>query len=186
MAFARINFDFNKYIKYSNFQHFTEKGLEYGHEFLNSQRSFMKNLIFAMALTVVSFGAFAESRFEDSAGLGACGGEVQLRSYEDQNRGGTSYALKFNGVSNCSNVRLSTGKSYKLTDGNGNFQDKSFTLSDDAVYQAKSGGLSITVESNKGSTRSDVSVHIRDTYSPAPRPMPVPQEQPDYQSSGWN
>ena len=140
----------------------------------------MKNLFFALAVTMISVGAFADSRLEDSAGFSRCGGEVQLRSFPDANRGGSSYALKFNGVSKCSNVRLSTGKSYKLT-SEGGFQDKSFTLSDEAVNEAKSyRGLVVTVESNSGSTSEEVSVRIQERQVPAPQPTP------DYESTGWN
>jgi hypothetical protein len=121
----------------------------------------MKNLFFALVLALVSFGAFAESYLTDSAYLQSCGGRVELRSYVD-NRGYTAYSLKFVGVSQCSNVVLYGGKSYKLTDRNGNYQDKTFTLSDDSVSQAKSYyGLNIIVRSNSFSTADQVSVRVR-------------------------
>lgn len=149
----------------------------------------MKKLFFGIALAMMSIGAFAESYLEDSARLYECGGIVELRSYEEQ--GSSKYALKFIGVEKCSNVRLGTGKSYKLTDKDGNFQTRSFTLSNEAVSSARF-GLSVLVESNSGSTSDSVSVTIRDRQ-PAPRPYQEPRQVPrqvpqqqQYESAEWN
>jgi hypothetical protein len=144
----------------------------------------MKKVIFGLALSLMSVAAFADSYLEDSARLYNCGGTVELRSYD--NNGQQSYALKFINVDSCSNIRLSNGKSYKLTNKSGQFEDKSFTLSNDAVAEARR-GLGVLIESNSGSTADEVSVHIRGRQ-PAPRPRPEtrPTPQPEYEPSEWN
>lgn len=145
----------------------------------------MKKVFFGIALSVFSLSVFADSYLEDSARLYNCGGVVELRSSE--NNGQTSYALKFVGVDSCSNIRLSNGKSYKLTNKSGRFEDRSFTLSNDAVSEARR-GLGVLIESNSGSTSDEVSVHIRgrQTQQPRPRPDTRPAPQPEYEPSEWN
>lgn len=142
----------------------------------------------SLAVLVISFSTFADSRIEDAVRLSNCGGSVELRSHIDGN-GEERFSLQFRGVERCSNVRLSSGKDYKLTDSNGNFQDKNFTLSNEAISAAKYGGLGVIIESNKGSTRDDVIVNVR-RQAPAPLPQPIPEpRQPDVviidNSTGW-
>lgn len=121
----------------------------------------MKLAFFAI-LATLSLSVFADSRLEDSTGLYDCGGHVELRSYKNQ--GQTRYAIEFENVEKCSNVRIvATGKNYKITNKNGQFQKKvNYTLSNDAVSVARrSSGLRIIVESNSGATRDDVTVFLR-------------------------
>jgi hypothetical protein len=132
----------------------------------------MKSLLIALSLSVMSFSSFADSILVDSARLQNCGGEVQLRSSID-GQGVERYALKFIGVQKCSNIELASGKSYKLTQ-DGQFQDRSFTLSNESVQMARY-GLGVNVTSNSGSTSDNVLVQIR-----------TAQPQPEYESSEWN
>ena len=118
----------------------------------------MKNLFLGLALSIMSLGVFAASQFEDSARLNDCGGTVELRSYKENGR--NKYALKFVGVKKCSNVRLATGENYKLTNKDGEFETKSFTLSNKAVDQAYY-RLGVEIESNSGKTYDSVSVKLR-------------------------
>ena len=140
----------------------------------------MKSLL-AFAVLAVSFSSFADSRLEDRATLLDCGGKVELRSYV--NDGEERFALQFDGVELCSNVVLSTGKSYKLTDKKGNFLDKNITLSDEAVHAAKYGRLGITVKSGSGKHADLVSVRIKPQYV-APRTTTTHTEV-EYESSEW-
>lgn len=139
----------------------------------------MKKAFFGIALSVLSLSVFADSYLEDSARLNNCGGVVELRSYD--NNGQQAYALKFINVDSCSNIRLSTGKSYKLTNKSGRFEDRTFTLSNDAVEEARY-GLGVLIESNSGSTSDEVSVHIRGRRQ---APSNYPSE-PQYEPSEWN
>lgn len=144
----------------------------------------MKNIFLGLALTL-SFSAFADSVVVDTARLNNCGGHVELRSYVS-NSGEQKYSLQFEGVKSCSNVRLSSGKDYKLTDKNGKFvESKNITLSDDAVSAARTRrGLGVIVESNKGSTVDAVAVQIE--RAPAPvQPTPAPSNE-NYEPTGWN
>jgi hypothetical protein len=146
-------------------------------------RSFMKNVFLGLALTL-SFSAFAESVIVDVARLDNCGGRVELRSYESQ--GEEKFALQFEGVKSCSNVRLSSGKDYKLTDKNGKFvESKNITLSDEAVSAARSRrGLGVIVESNKGSTVDAVAVQIES--APVSIPSSPSSSSEEYEPTGWN
>jgi hypothetical protein len=85
-------------------------------------------------------------RFIQSLGLGACGGKMELYK---QTSGRLS--VKFIGVKNCSNFIINqTQESYKLTDGEGDFQTRNFTLSNNASRYYK---LDLTLKSNSGNTR---------------------------------
>lgn len=144
----------------------------------------MKNVFLGLALTL-SFSAFAESVIVDVARLDNCGGRVELRSYES-NSGEQKYALQFEGVKSCSNVRLSSGKDYKLTDKNGKFvESKNITLSDEAISAARSRrGLGVIVESNKGATVDAVAVQIES--APVSIPSVPSSSSEEYEPAGWN
>ncbi len=136
----------------------------------------MKTLFVGLLLSVASL-AMAESTLEDSAALYDCAGSVELRSYENQ--GKTRYSLKFIGVKFCSDVNLESGEKYELTDRSGRFEKiKTFTLSDNAVATAKRGnGLQITVKSNSGAHREQVTVRIKGYNTQAPT---------TYEPQEWN
>ena len=148
----------------------------------------MKNVFFGLAL-MMSFSVFAESVVEDSARFPQCGGKVELRSHIGS-QGEERFALQFIGVKKCSNVRLSTGEDYKLTDKHGKFEgSKNISISDDAAKAARrSRGLSITIESNTGATSEEVVVLVR-RQAPIPAPTPAPAPAPaqeEYEPSEWN
>ncbi len=137
----------------------------------------MKTVLIGLLLSLASLSAIADSYLEDSSRLSDCAGSVELRRYVNQ--GVTRYSLKFIGVNQCSNVILESGESYELTDRSGRFEHiKTFTLSDAAVATARRGnGLQVTVRSNSGAHRDQVTVRIKGYYSaPAPAPTYEPQE----------
>jgi len=145
----------------------------------------MKNVFLGFAL-MLSFSAFADSIVEDSARLTSCEGKVELRSHIGS-EGEIRYSLQLIGVKNCSNVRLSVGKDYKLTDKDGNFaESKNFTLSNEAIEAAHSAhGLGVLVESNNGHTKDEVAVKLSAPVQPAPAPAPAPARDYEYESSEW-
>ncbi len=147
----------------------------------------MKKFI-ALALLALSFSSFASSLLEDSQDLRSCGGVVELKSYIE-NDGQEKFALQFESVSACSNVILSNGKSYKLTDKSGRYLNKNITLSQDAVAAAKSyAGLGLTLSSNTGSHSEAFVVRVSrsaPTSAPASIPRSAPAPEQDYGSQGW-
>lgn len=139
----------------------------------------MKFGLLGLALTL-SFSVFASSVLEDQEYLSNCGGSVELRSHID-GQGQERFALQFRGVSKCSNVILSSGESYKLTDGQGNFQDRNYTLSNEASEAAKSYyGLGLTLQSNSGATSDELTVNVS---APSYAPAPIPSG--DYEPTSW-
>lgn len=123
----------------------------------------MKTFIAGLMLTV-AFSAFADSRLEDSASAINCGGRVELRSYIDENTGSEKFALQVIDLQKCSNLSLSTGKTYKV----GQNKSANYTLSAEAVAQAKSvNGLGIAVHSNSGKTGDELVVRVREQYVPS-------------------
>ena len=100
---------------------------------------------------VVFFRVQSGPRHLKTLSMGECGGKMELHK---QVSGRLS--LKFVGVTNCSNFIINqTQEKYKLTDGEGDFQTRNFTLSNDASRYYK---LDLTLRSNSGKTRMDFSL----------------------------
>lgn len=141
----------------------------------------MKNIIAALALTALSFSAFADSRVEDKANLTSCGGKVELRSYIG-NQGEERLALQFIGVQNCGTVKVEgESKKYSLVKNGQISKNENFSLSNDAIAKAKSRrGLGILITSGSGAHQDEVVVLVRQA------PAPQPTEPVDYEPSEWN
>jgi hypothetical protein len=97
---------------------------------------------------VISFRVSSGPRFIQSMNLGECGGRLELYK-QDSGR----LSIKFIGVTSCSNFIINqTQERYKLTDGDGDFQTRSFTLSNDASRHYR---LDMTLRSNSGKTEKN-------------------------------
>lgn len=142
----------------------------------------MKNVFIGLTL-MLSFSAFADSKLEDSAPFSKCGGGVELRSSVG-NEGETRFALQFIGIKKCSNVRLSSGEDYKLTNKSGVFaESKNFNLSNKAAAEARSAaGLAILIESGTGKTSEQIIVHVT---APVKAPVEAPAATPEYEPTTW-